>query len=108
MSNQVSTVSGSGINKTKLNATLAVLTVELTSWHFWSPASPAEPHVAPPTAANAVVVPADEDQVALDVAGHAAEGSAVRQGDNEGKGDQVSGHHFDLCLGPPEILILRL
>ena len=67
---------------------------QLTSGHFWSPANSAEPHVAPP-AADAVVVPADEDQVALDVAGHAAEGSAVRRRDDDGDGQEVSGHHFD-------------
>ena len=79
------------------------LTTGLTSGHLRSLADPAEPRVA---TADSVVVPADEDEVALHVAGHAAEGRAVHNsgedGDDEDK--EVSGHHFDLCfLGLPKI-----
>ena len=65
---------------------------ELTSGHLRPLADPAEPRVA---TADSVVVPADEDEVALHVAGHAAEGGAVHSGeDGDDEGEEVAGHHF--------------
>ena len=78
------------------------LATELTSWHLRPLADPAEPRAA---TADSVVVPADEDEVALHVAGHAPEGGAVHSGGEDGddEGEEVTGHHFDQCfLGLPE------
>ena len=96
------TMTGPWLRESYLTQPGAQLVAEhsrLTGRHFWSLADPAERHVAPPAAdADAVVVSADEDEVALHVAGHAAEGSAVRQGDDDGECDQVSGRHSDSML----------